>query len=55
MDYNVTIERALFAQLLEAQKEADMLKNLLVERRYLGIKGEEVALLCKLLGLNEKE
>lgn len=51
----VTISIGFFQQLLEAQKEADMFKRLLKEREWTGIKSEELRVLCKALGLSEKE
>ena len=51
----VNVSIGLFVQLVEAQNEADMLKRLLKERRYLGIDGKEVALLCKTMGLEDEE
>ena len=51
----IIISRGLFKALVEAQNEADMLKRVLIEKRYLGITGEEVNFLCLLLGLMKEE
>lgn len=54
MENFVTIERGLFAELIEARAEAEMLKRLLMDNRYVGIGGKEVAMLCNLLGLDKE-
>lgn len=51
----ITISRGLFKALVEAQSEADMLKRVLLEKRYLGITGQEVNFLCVMLGLMKEE
>ena len=56
MKGEITISPDVFSELLTAKREADMLKAILNAHKYVGIDGRDVALLCKLLGIeSEKE
>ena len=51
----VTVEADRYELLIIAEREATCLKNLLKERKYLGINGVECALICKALGIPEED
>lgn len=51
----ITIERDRFEELVIAEREANALKSLLKERKYLGVTGVECVLVCKALGVQEDE
>lgn len=51
----VTVEADRYELLIIAEREAACLKNLLNERKYLGINGAECVLICKALGIPEED
>lgn len=56
MGTNVSISLGDLASLVEAKVKNEMLERLLLDRKYIGMSGEDIALLCKLFGIErEKE
>lgn len=55
MSNEITISAERFAQLVIAERDANALKAFLMGRKYLGLTGAEVAMVCKTLGLTEEE
>ena len=49
----VAVTVGFLMELAEARVKADMLDRIIRERRYMGVNGEELALLSKVLGLEE--
>lgn len=55
MSNEITISAERFAQLVIAERDANALKAFLMSRKYLGLTGAEVAMVCNTMGLTEEE
>ncbi len=56
METNVSISLSDLSSLVEAKVKNEMLERLMLDRKYIGMSGEEIALLCRAFNIErEKE